>query len=212
MIPLALAEVVRLCPGELRVRTGAAEITGVTIDSRLAGDGDLFVAVGGGRDFVADAFAHCKFIGYVPGAEPLFVAAGIADRLDAAVLSLEDGVEVGRFVEQCRRCASGSASSTSSPSDSRRRVKPAGPGWTAVRAEAGVSDAEVRQENRIGAACVGWIAGCIVIWSALFTIGNFLYAAGDPSRLRSALLLLAVFVVSGLVLMIDSAGCRMISS
>jgi hypothetical protein len=81
-----------------------------------------------------------------------------------------------------------------------RKVKPAGPGWAAVRAEAGVSDAEVAQENRIGAAFVGWIAGCAVIWSSLFAIGNFLYAAGDPTRLRPALILTAVFVVSGLVL------------
>jgi hypothetical protein len=81
-----------------------------------------------------------------------------------------------------------------------RKVKPAGPGWTSVRAEAGVSDAEVQQENRIGAAFVGWIAGCVVIWSSLFTIGNFLYSAGDPTRLRNAWMLLAVFVVSGVVL------------
>ena len=40
------------------------------------------------------------------------------------------------------------------------------------------------QENRIGAAFVGWIAGCVVIWSSLFAIGNFLYASGDPSRLH----------------------------
>jgi uncharacterized sodium:solute symporter family permease YidK len=81
-----------------------------------------------------------------------------------------------------------------------RKVKPAGPGWTAVRAEAGVSDAEVEQENRIGAAFVGWIAGCAVIWSSLFAIGNFLYAAGDPTRMPTALILTGVFVVSGLVL------------
>ena len=31
------------------------------------------------RDFVADAFAHCKFIGYVEAAMPLFEKAGIAD-------------------------------------------------------------------------------------------------------------------------------------
>jgi catalase len=54
------------------------------------------------RDFVADAFAHCKFIGFIPGSEPLFVAAGIADRIDAAVISLDDDTEVRRFVEQCR--------------------------------------------------------------------------------------------------------------
>ena len=31
------------------------------------------------RDFVADAFAHCKFIGYVEAAVPLFEKAGIAE-------------------------------------------------------------------------------------------------------------------------------------
>ena len=56
------------------------------------------------------------------------------------------------------------------------------------------------QENRIGAAFVGWIAGCVVIWWSLFAIGNFLYAAGDPSRLPIAWMRTAVFVV-GIVLM-----------
>ena len=31
------------------------------------------------RDFVADAFAHCKFIGHVEAAAPLFAKAGIAE-------------------------------------------------------------------------------------------------------------------------------------
>ena len=31
------------------------------------------------RDFVADAFAHCKFIGYVEAALPLFEKAGVAE-------------------------------------------------------------------------------------------------------------------------------------
>ena len=30
------------------------------------------------RDFVADAYAHCKFIGYTGDASPLFEAAGLA--------------------------------------------------------------------------------------------------------------------------------------
>ena len=82
-----------------------------------------------------------------------------------------------------------------------RKVKPAGPGWTAVRAAAGVTEAEVATENRSGAAFVGWIAGCVVIWSSLFAIGNFLYSSGDPSRLRMAWILTAVLVVSGYVLL-----------
>lgn len=81
-----------------------------------------------------------------------------------------------------------------------RKVKPVGPGWTAIRAEAGVSDAEVAQENRIGAAFLGWISGCAVIWSSLFAIGNFLYSSGDPSRLKMAWMLTAVFAVSSYVL------------
>ena len=81
-----------------------------------------------------------------------------------------------------------------------QKVKPAGPGWTALRAAAGISDAEVAQENRIGAAFLGWIAGCLVIWSSLFAIGNFLYSPGDPSRLPSALVLTGVLAASGFVL------------
>ena len=82
-----------------------------------------------------------------------------------------------------------------------QKVKPAGPGWTAIRAAAGIADAEVAQENRIGAAFVGWISGCVVIWSSLFAIGNFLYASGDPSRLPTAWMLSGVLLVSGLVLL-----------
>ena len=82
-----------------------------------------------------------------------------------------------------------------------RKVKPVGPGWTYIRAEAGVTDAEVAQENRIGSALLGWISGCVVIWSSLFAIGNFLYSSGDPTRLKMAWILTAVFAVSGYVLL-----------
>jgi solute:Na+ symporter, SSS family len=82
-----------------------------------------------------------------------------------------------------------------------QKVKPAGPGWTDIRAAAGISDAEIAQENRIGSAFVGWIAGCALIWGSLFAIGNFLYAAGDPKRLTMAWVLTAVTLVSGYVLL-----------
>ena len=44
-------------------------------------------------------------------------------------------------------------------------------------------------------ALLGWVSGCVVIWSALFAVGNYLYG-----RDGYALGLLAVFVASGLVL------------
>jgi solute:Na+ symporter, SSS family len=44
-------------------------------------------------------------------------------------------------------------------------------------------------------ALVGWFTGCIMIWSALFSVGNFLYG-----RTGMALALLAAFVISGGIL------------
>jgi catalase len=52
------------------------------------------------RDFVADAFAHCKFIGYVAAARPLFAKAGIADDLDEGFVELSAAKDAGGFVEQ----------------------------------------------------------------------------------------------------------------
>ena len=45
-------------------------------------------------------------------------------------------------------------------------------------------------------ALVGWVTGCMMIWSSLFTVGNFLYG-----RVGYGLAMLAVFVVSGLILL-----------
>jgi len=64
-----------------------------------------------------------------------------------------------------------------------------------------VSDAEVARENAMGASLLGWVSGCVVIWSSLFAIGNFLYASGDPSRVGAAWMLTGVCVVSGVVLL-----------
>ena len=77
-----------------------------------------------------------------------------------------------------------------------RKVHPAGPGWEAVRREAGIERGAVERADNIPMALVGWVAGCTMIWSSLFSVGNFLYG-----RTGYALGLLAVFVVSGLVLL-----------
>ena len=52
MIPLPLDEVRAVAPGEL---DGVGEATGLEIDSRRVGRGDLFVAIRGGREFVGEA-------------------------------------------------------------------------------------------------------------------------------------------------------------
>jgi catalase len=50
------------------------------------------------RDFVADAFQHCKFIGYHQSAIPLLEKAGIADALDEGVLALAGEDALSAFV------------------------------------------------------------------------------------------------------------------
>ncbi|MPS68183.1 MAG: catalase [Novosphingobium sp.] len=54
------------------------------------------------KDFVTDAFAHCKFIGFTPEADTIFVKAGIADDLDDACLELEHVEDANAFVVACR--------------------------------------------------------------------------------------------------------------
>ena len=77
-----------------------------------------------------------------------------------------------------------------------RKVHPAGPGWTKIREAAGVSEAEAALHgDHMGQATLGWVSGCLTIWSSLFATGNFLYG-----RMQLALTLTGVFVVSGLVL------------
>ena len=78
-----------------------------------------------------------------------------------------------------------------------RKVHPAGPGWTKIRLEAGVSENEAALHgDHMGMAATGWISGCLVIWSSLFAIGNFLYG-----RTFNAVALTGVFIVSGAVLL-----------
>ena len=76
------------------------------------------------------------------------------------------------------------------------KVRPFGPGWKSVRAEAGISDADApgTHEN-IPLGLVGWGSGVATIWSALFTVGNVLYG-----RWKYAAILFAIFLISGTIL------------
>ena len=79
-----------------------------------------------------------------------------------------------------------------------KKVRPFGPGWKAVRREAGISDGEARARGAhesFPLALAGWVSGSLTIWSSLFMVGNALYG-----RWAYAAALLAVFVGSGLVL------------
>jgi Na+/proline symporter len=77
-----------------------------------------------------------------------------------------------------------------------RKIRPFGPGWKRIREAAGISKQEAADTHEnIPLALLGWSAGCTAIWSSLFTVGNFLYG-----RMGLAMLLLGVFIASGLAL------------
>ena len=77
-----------------------------------------------------------------------------------------------------------------------KKARPFGPGWKKVREEAGISEQEAKATGQnIPMALLGWVAGCTTIWSALFTVGNFLYG-----RMTFAIILFGVFVISSAAL------------
>ncbi len=61
---------------------------------------DDLVKEAAARDFVADAFQHCKYIGYDQSAIPLLEKAGIASELDEGTVQLSGGKDVAAFVEE----------------------------------------------------------------------------------------------------------------
>jgi len=73
-----------------------------------------------------------------------------------------------------------------------RMVRPAGPGWKPIAAEAG----PVESPDSLPQSLLGWVLGCTFIYAALFGTGSFIY--GKTSQ---GLVWLALFVISGIGLL-----------
>jgi UDP-N-acetylmuramoyl-tripeptide--D-alanyl-D-alanine ligase len=89
LIPLELALVEPL--GRLVARPWADEVTGLQIDSRLIEEGDLFVGIGGGGDFVEHALARGAAAALVPAdhvAALAAIAGAVRDRATARVVAI----------------------------------------------------------------------------------------------------------------------------
>jgi len=68
-------------------------------------------------------------------------------------------------------------------------VRPAGPGWGPVRAEAGAGGSP----DRLPLAMLGWMLGCLFVYAGLFGVGSFLYG-----RTATAVVFAILFALSGL--------------
>ncbi len=71
-------------------------------------------------------------------------------------------------------------------------VRPAGPGWEPVRAQAAAGGSP----DRLPLALLGWALGCLFVYSGLFGVGSFLYG-----RTPQAVTFAVLFVVSGVGLL-----------
>jgi catalase len=54
------------------------------------------------KDFINDAFTHCKIIGFSEEAESLLAAAGIAEKRDDGFVPLASEKDAGKFIKACR--------------------------------------------------------------------------------------------------------------
>jgi catalase len=54
------------------------------------------------KDFISDAFAHCKFIGFSAATKLLFQAAGLGDKADDGFIALKDERDGAKFIRACR--------------------------------------------------------------------------------------------------------------
>ena len=71
-------------------------------------------------------------------------------------------------------------------------VRPAGPGWGPIAAEAGVGGSP----DKLSLSLLGWVLGCLFVYSALFGTGSFLYGRAGTFAMWAV-----VFVVSGVGLL-----------
>jgi catalase len=53
------------------------------------------------QDFVSDAYAHSKFIGFTGDATALLDAAGLSDATDGGLIEIADAAGVASFLSEC---------------------------------------------------------------------------------------------------------------
>ena len=68
-----------------------------------------------------------------------------------------------------------------------RHVRPGGPGWRPVAAR----HADVQPDTGLGALALNWIAGVVLVYSALFGTGYFLYGQTQLAMISFAVLAVA---------------------
>jgi SSS family solute:Na+ symporter len=81
-------------------------------------------------------------------------------------------------------------------------VRPAGPGWAAIRAESGLP----ASSDSLSQALAGWTLGCVFVYAALFGTGSFIYGRMPQFYVWLAVAVLSAFGLSRVMKAFFAAG------
>src|SRR3954471_5027620 len=81
-------------------------------------------------------------------------------------------------------------------------VRPAGPGWNAIRAESGLP----ASSDSLSQALAGWTLGCVFVYAALFGTGSFIYGRMPQFYVWLAVAVLSAFGLSRVMRAFFAAG------
>jgi catalase len=89
-------------PADQKIDGGPSVLYDAVIVLAAKDGAEALAVLPAARDFVTDAYAHCKFIGYTGDAAPLFEAAGLSPLIDDGFISLDD-TAAAEFISRCAK-------------------------------------------------------------------------------------------------------------
>ena len=87
-------------PADQKIDGGPSVLYNAVVVLASKQGASILAALPAARDFVTDAFAHCKFIGYGGNAAPLFEAAGLGNLIDDGFADL-GRISAADFIARC---------------------------------------------------------------------------------------------------------------
>jgi catalase len=89
--------------GDQKIGGGPSVLYDAVVLLTSAEGGNTLARDPAARDFVTDAYAHAKFVGYVSDAMPLLEATGVRELMDDGFVELGgDGKSASDFIDKCR--------------------------------------------------------------------------------------------------------------
>ena len=92
-----------LVPAKQKIDGGPSVLFDAVVVLASAEGATILAQDAAAKDFVNDAFAHCKFIGYSAEAQALFAKADLAEHLDEGCMVLAKGKDATAFIDMLRQ-------------------------------------------------------------------------------------------------------------